>query len=89
MNRKRMFQHAAARRRLANSYDVDVRILRVSTRSRPKAAGSRHWWKPYQQACFNTQPPEGGWIGSVVASFTAFGFQHAAARRRLGSTSAT
>ena len=33
------FQHAAARRRLANSYDVDVRILRVSTRSRPKAAG--------------------------------------------------
>ena len=39
MNRKRMFQHAAARRRLGARYDVDVRILRVSTRSRPKAAG--------------------------------------------------
>ena len=38
----------------------------VSTHSRPKAAGnpSPCLWSP--SACFNTQPPEGGWglIGS-------------------------
>ena len=35
--------------------------IRVSTHSRPKAAG--YSWHQYQDAflCFNTQPPEGGW----------------------------
>ena len=35
--------------------------IRVSTHSRPKAAGDS--WHQYQDAflCFNTQPPEGGW----------------------------
>ena len=34
--------------------------------------------------CFNTQPPEGGWkLGSFRIN-TRSGFQHTAARRRLG-----
>ena len=56
-----MFQHTAARRRLARA-DADVYIWdNVSTHSRPKAAGStlRSHLKPLSS--FNTQPPEGGW----------------------------
>ena len=37
-----------------------------------------------QTACFNTQPPEGGWQSSLHIGIRAFApFQHAAARRRL------
>ena len=34
---------------------------RVSTHSRPKAAGSLQRQAGRSQRCFNTQPPEGGW----------------------------
>ena len=33
----------------------------VSTHSRLKAAGCLHRVYPIIPACFNTQPPEGGW----------------------------
>ena len=33
---------------------------------------------------FNTQPPEGGWLPAFVMLRTSCGFQHTAARRRLG-----
>ena len=35
-------------------------------------------------ACFNTQPPEGGWNSLSPFSRIRRGFQHTAARRRLG-----
>ena len=34
--------------------------------------------------CFNTQPPEGGWINQVDLKDGLMMFQHTAARRRLG-----
>ena len=34
----------------------------VSTHSRPKAAGKSANWEILPAACFNTQPPEGGWF---------------------------
>ena len=37
-------------------------IFSVSTHSRPKAAGHAQTAKPADNRCFNTQPPEGGWV---------------------------
>ena len=34
---------------------------------------------------FNTQPPEGGWVGTIYQSEKLRKFQHTAARRRLGT----
>ena len=34
--------------------------------------------------CFNTQPPEGGWIRELITPRSISLFQHSAARRRLG-----
>ena len=83
------FQHAAARRRLD---DVDVAVIaqiKVSTRSRPKAAGVNFGYIATAQVSFNTQPPEGGWPCALIGWQTSTTFQHAAARRRLGSKSKT
>ena len=56
-----LFQHTAARRRLdAATYGKQVAKL-VSTHSRPKAAGLWLIHGKTVSACFNTQPPEGGW----------------------------
>ena len=33
---------------------------------------------------FNTQPPEGGWSSARIGPYGVSGFQHTAARRRLG-----
>ena len=35
---------------------------RVSTHSRPKAAGYLFRFRCHTTVCFNTQPPEGGWL---------------------------
>ena len=56
-----MFQHTAARRRLAKSDKERDFYRRVSTHSRPKAAGSWASRLPPPARGFNTQPPEGGW----------------------------
>ena len=56
-----VFQHTAARRRLASFYNLSIMYLR-----------------------FNTQPPEGGWIGTRERCRPPSEFQHTAARRRLG-----
>ena len=56
-----MFQHAAARRRL-DAPDKIGHINVVSTRSRPKAAVGKTELRLIY-GCFNTQPPEGGWVG--------------------------
>ena len=56
-----VFQHTAARRRLVFRCLAIGYCLPVSTHSRPKAAGLIPFdWDSYR-ACFNTQPPEGGW----------------------------
>ena len=59
-----------------------IKIVDVSTRSRPKAAGETYGIVGRIRACFNTQPPEGGWKANVKA-LLGDTFQHAAARRRL------
>ena len=56
------FQHTAARRRL-ELYGKEAYLTQlVSTHSRPKAAGFRMLPVGYSDHCFNTQPPEGGWV---------------------------
>ena len=55
------FQHTAARRRLAYQTGKAVREEKVSTHSRPKAAGKTTRRKLASSNGFNTQPPEGGW----------------------------
>ena len=60
---------------------------RVSTHSRPKAAGLIlrviHW----VYMSFNSQPPEGGWNQNLTQIQTISLFQLTAARRRLGTKS--
>ena len=100
------FQHTAARRRLAwlNRWPLkdsivsthsrpkaagrrrlpDIRSGEVSTHSRPKAAGTATRCWQTLTACFNTQPPEGGWRPLWQTGSRFEKFQHTAARRRLG-----
>ncbi len=56
-----MFQHTAARRRLAKSSAARFAFAVVSTHSRPKAAGPQTAPQAASKRGFNTQPPEGGW----------------------------
>ena len=56
------FQHTAARRRLVYSTDTQIDEKGVSTHSRPKAAGPTNRPRSVAMPCFNTQPPEGGWV---------------------------
>ena len=60
--RRKLFQHTAARRRLARTNPRHPADHLVSTHSRPKAAGPSHAAKPTLPHGFNTQPPEGGWF---------------------------
>ena len=39
------------------------------------------------QECFNTQPPEGGWVQMMGFDVLYIQFQHTAARRRLANQS--
>ena len=77
------FQHTAARRRLAHLSCLDPQPCRVSTHSRPKAAGRPNKYSGSAHPCFNTQPPEGGWLGRIRRCWSGARFQHTAARRRL------
>ena len=63
------FQHTAARRRLAAQTAPHYPSYHVSTHSRPKAAGNIKTTVLSWLACFNTQPPEGGWTINSVSSF--------------------
>ena len=81
-----VFQHTAARRRLANHNKYSLLHSPVSTHSRPKAAGPDPLVHKSPSNGFNTQPPEGGWPRVVEHAAHFFGFQHTAARRRLAYT---
>ena len=48
--------------------------LRVSTHSRPKAAGPLWPQGKHGEYCFNTQPPEGGWVSDTSQVYTTDGF---------------
>ena len=57
------FQLTAARRRLVIRGESIRAIAKVSTHSRPKAAGFALGIILGRALCFNSQPPEGGWPG--------------------------
>ena len=57
----------------------------VSTHSRPKAAGPASCPWHYSNRCFNSQPPEGGWIPPPPNPHAQPTFQLTAARRRLAA----
>ena len=57
-----LFQHTAARRRLEVLRSIGGVTEEVSTHSRPKAAGRLLHRHSSLHGCFNTQPPEGGWV---------------------------
>ena len=69
MVRVSRFQHTAARRRLETMLNNAAFLADVSTHSRPKAAGNIKTTVLSWLACFNTQPPEGGWTINSVSSF--------------------
>ena len=55
------FQLTAARRRLVYLDCATEELARVSTHSRPKAAGVHPPLLAQPASGFNSQPPEGGW----------------------------
>ena len=77
------FQHTAARRRLVGRFRCLSLLILVSTHSRPKAAGCGFTRRYADTSCFNTQPPEGGWLIGGSMLYLINTFQHTAARRRL------
>ena len=78
-----MFQHTAARRRLALQPQCFDGHHRFNTQP-PEGGWIRNIVIICGLACFNTQPPEGGWLRRWDKSFPTPMFQHTAARRRLG-----
>ena len=80
-----MFQHTAARRRLAAIRQCDGdRIRRFNTQP-PEGGWETISQKEYALLGFNTQPPEGGWVATSATVVISGRFQHTAARRRLVS----
>ena len=64
------FQHTAARGRLELWKDKAGKRLIVSTHSRPRAAGTCSCYGFPRNVCFNTQPPEGGWIYRMMCKLS-------------------
>ena len=69
-----LFQHTAARRRLAEKHRPKTDPEKVSTHSRPKAAGIKFAVVVRKPCSFNTQPPEGGWVSDDVLYKALDGF---------------
>ena len=68
--RESEFQHTAARRRLEPKQNgTTSQKWQVSTHSRPKAAGFSCIICVWRPSCFNTQPPEGGWLQTCSQTF--------------------
>ena len=68
------FQHTAARRRLVPHTAKRCAQTKVSTHSRPKAAGVLLLGWCFGITCFNTQPPEGGWSSSIYQYRSKYSF---------------
>ena len=78
-----MFQHTAARRRLAVYQGRIALSIRFNTQP-PEGGWAVKTAFLCRFRCFNTQPPEGGWLSLVQVRLPHTRFQHTAARRRLG-----
>ena len=77
-----LFQHTAARRRLAcRIVDFGKFFAFQHTAARRRLDTFSSHRKPF--ICFNTQPPEGGWPNMLIQEYLHNSFQHTAARRRL------
>ena len=80
----RLFQHTAARRRLV-CIDCQREQEKYGFNTQPPEGGWFHISQiTFRRVSFNTQPPEGGWNHLAIVSRGRAGFQHTAARRRLG-----
>ena len=60
-----MFQHTAARRRLGNITSLYAVFKEFQHTAARRRLGFRQWRQCYLFSCFNTQPPEGGWVFSL------------------------
>ena len=78
-----LFQHTAARRRLGATHIGIVSCKRFQHTAARRRLGPPLWYMRRRLACFNTQPPEGGWILITQSPKLLDVFQHTAARRRL------
>ena len=77
-----VFQHTAARRRLARWSVSNGRRSSFNTQP-PEGGWALCSFDKSDRGCFNTQPPEGGWAVSLTVQLIPKAFQHTAARRRL------
>ena len=78
-----MFQHTAARRRLVPCLCKKLPSRQFQhTAARRRLGNERCKFFGYLY-CFNTQPPEGGWVLPLPPYPLPIWFQHTAARRRL------
>ena len=79
-----MFQHTAARRRLALIQYVFIKNIFVSTHSRPKAAGYQPiFYRAFSKVSTHSRPKAAGQTERMPKAKRPR-FQHTAARRRLG-----
>ncbi|WP_410000198.1 hypothetical protein [Neisseria sicca] len=79
-----MFQHTAARRRLVFHTERDKSPHRVSTHSRPKAAGCKAAISFSLLSLFQHTAARRRLVCWSASCPILFVFQHTAARRRLG-----
>ena len=78
-----LFQHTAARRRLGRrKFTPKLKRRFQHTAARRRLGFGRPFGSSWD-SCFNTQPPEGGWLPLSKKSLSVTVFQHTAARRRL------
>ena len=77
------FQHTAARRRLAAFIDTLSFTFKVSTHSRPKAAGPPELPPPPPVPVSTHSRPKAAGLSFISILPSSFMFQHTAARRRL------
>ena len=82
----RRFQHTAARRRLDRPAQACVSPARVSTHSRPKAAGTWYLQQVYTPLLFQHTAARRRLASVCLAVTNCRKFQHTAARRRLGTS---
>ena len=78
-----MFQHTAARRRLAVAATIKKTAKNGFNTQPPEGGWRRIRTPPSERRSFNTQPPEGGWRLLMAGALSIRLFQHTAARRRL------
>ncbi len=83
----RLFQHTAARRRLVATPATTQTSARVSTHSRPKAAGYLQWHRTVWTRVSTHSRPKAAGVDQESSVLDFSPFQHTAARRRLGNTS--